>query len=207
MVHYHQSSPRANVVCGPAPSSVLLPSLTPSLSLWWYFFVEIFDHFRDFFLLVFNVHLFLWVVPICIRFRHDALFALFLLLGVQSIFKPHPTIGDVSLYLSLSTLFPAQASYLRTPLPTALMYLYSALLFPLFAHLFLKLGSANANFLYAAGLICSLGGILGWIDWAWAGGRYLWELEREAGLDEILEEDEVLEAKAGQHTTRTVMQL
>lgn len=51
------------------PHSLLLPTLTPSLSLWWYFFIEIFDHFRDFFLLVFNVHLLAWVVPICLRFR------------------------------------------------------------------------------------------------------------------------------------------
>ncbi|KAJ1030044.1 hypothetical protein NDA16_000957 [Ustilago loliicola] len=31
--------------------------LTPNLGLWWYFFMEIFDHFRDFFLLTFNIHL------------------------------------------------------------------------------------------------------------------------------------------------------
>ncbi|CAO1631265.1 unnamed protein product [Sympodiomycopsis kandeliae] len=192
---------------------LLLPSLTPSLSLWWYFFVEIFDHFRGFFLLVFNAHVVIWTIPVCVRFRHDPLYAVFLLLGVQSIFKAYPTAGDVSLYVSLSTLFTAQASYLRTPLPTVLLYAYSAFLIPSFGHLFLTLGSANANFLYAVGLVGSLGGIMGWIDWAWAGGRYLWELEREAGLDEQSEEDRIeresvtSSQEKGVRYTRTVVQL
>ena len=32
-----------------------LPDLTPNPGLWWYFFTEMFDHFRAFFLMVFSV--------------------------------------------------------------------------------------------------------------------------------------------------------
>lgn len=32
-----------------------LPDLTPTTGLWWYFFTEMFDHFRPFFLMVFTV--------------------------------------------------------------------------------------------------------------------------------------------------------
>jgi GPI-anchor transamidase subunit U len=32
-----------------------LPDLTPNPGLWWYFFMEMFDHFRPFFLMVFSV--------------------------------------------------------------------------------------------------------------------------------------------------------
>lgn len=32
-----------------------LPDLTPNTGLWWYFFTEMFDHFRPFFLMVFSV--------------------------------------------------------------------------------------------------------------------------------------------------------
>lgn len=32
-----------------------LPDLTPNVGLWWYFFTEMFDHFRSFFLMVFSV--------------------------------------------------------------------------------------------------------------------------------------------------------
>lgn len=34
---------------------LLLPDLTPNSGLWWYFFTEVFDHFRPFFLMVFSV--------------------------------------------------------------------------------------------------------------------------------------------------------
>ena len=37
------------------PHSLTLPDLTPNTGLWWYFFTEMFDHFRPFFLMVFNV--------------------------------------------------------------------------------------------------------------------------------------------------------
>jgi len=32
-----------------------LPDLTPNCGFWWYFFTEMFDHFRPFFLMVFTV--------------------------------------------------------------------------------------------------------------------------------------------------------
>lgn len=35
--------------------SLTLPDLTPNTGLWWYFFTEMFDHFRPFFLMVFSV--------------------------------------------------------------------------------------------------------------------------------------------------------
>lgn len=50
-------------------ASLTLPDLTPNPGLWWYFFTEMFDHFRPFFLMVFSVHLCLYVAPICIKFQ------------------------------------------------------------------------------------------------------------------------------------------
>jgi phosphatidylinositol glycan class U len=39
-----------------SPSDRLsLPDLTPNPGLWWYFFTEMFDHFRPFFLMAFSV--------------------------------------------------------------------------------------------------------------------------------------------------------
>ncbi len=35
-------------------TSLTLPDLTPNPGLWWYFFTEMFDHFRPFFLMVFS---------------------------------------------------------------------------------------------------------------------------------------------------------
>lgn len=50
-------------------SSLLMADLTPNLGLWWYFFMEMFDHFRDFFLLTFNVHVASYVLPLAIKYR------------------------------------------------------------------------------------------------------------------------------------------
>lgn len=48
---------------------LLLPDLTPNVGLWWYFFIEMFDSFRNFFLCVFQLHLAVYVGGLCIRLR------------------------------------------------------------------------------------------------------------------------------------------
>lgn len=48
---------------------LLLPDLTPNVGLWWYFFIEMFDSFREFFLCVFQLHLVIYVGGLCIRIR------------------------------------------------------------------------------------------------------------------------------------------
>ena len=50
---------------------LLLPDLTPNVGLWWYFFIEMFDAFRAFFLGVFWLHLGGYVVGLTIRIRYD----------------------------------------------------------------------------------------------------------------------------------------
>ena len=46
---------------------LLLPDLTPNVGLWWYFFIEMFDSFRAFFLGVFWLHLAGYVGGLCLR--------------------------------------------------------------------------------------------------------------------------------------------
>ncbi|KIJ11802.1 hypothetical protein PAXINDRAFT_15378 [Paxillus involutus ATCC 200175] len=87
-------------------ASLTLPDLTPNPGLWWYFFTEMFDHFRPFFLMVFSVHLVIYILPICIKFQHDALYASFLLVGILGIFKAYLTLADPGLFLSMFVLFP-----------------------------------------------------------------------------------------------------
>lgn len=48
---------------------LLLPDLTPNVGLWWYFFIEMFDSFREFFLCVFQLHLVIYVPGLVIRLR------------------------------------------------------------------------------------------------------------------------------------------
>jgi GPI-anchor transamidase subunit U len=46
-----------------------VPDLTPNVGLWWYFFTEMFDHFRSFFLMVFTAIVIIGTIPITIKFQ------------------------------------------------------------------------------------------------------------------------------------------
>jgi phosphatidylinositol glycan class U len=90
--------------------------LAPNVGMWWYFFTEMFDHFRAFFLGVFQVrcalavliqlHTLIYVAPVCIRLRHQPLFATLILVGVISTWKSYPTLGDLGLWAGLLGCFP-----------------------------------------------------------------------------------------------------
>ncbi|KAK0213150.1 PIG-U-domain-containing protein [Desarmillaria ectypa] len=152
-------------------ASLTLPDLTPNPGLWWYFFTEMFDHFRPFFLMVFSVHLLIYIAPICIKFQYDTLYATFLLVGVLGIFKAYPTLSDPGLFLSMISLFPEIYPYFRHPIVTSLLHLHAAMLLPLFHKLWLAQGTGNANFFYASTLVfaCANGAAL--VDCIWAGLR------------------------------------
>lgn len=84
---------------------LLVPDLTPNSGLWWYFFIEMFDSFRAFFLGVFWLHLASYVGGFTARLRRQPLFIITSLLGIFAIFKPYPSISDASLYFALLPLY------------------------------------------------------------------------------------------------------
>lgn len=84
---------------------LLLPDLTPNVGLWWYFFIEMFDSFREFFLGVFWLHLAGYVGGLSVRVRSQPLFIITCLLGIFAIFKPYPSISDTSLYFAMLPLY------------------------------------------------------------------------------------------------------
>lgn len=53
---------------------ILMTELTPNVGLWWYFFTEMFEDFRNFFLGVFQLHLLIYLVPLCIKLRYSCRF-------------------------------------------------------------------------------------------------------------------------------------
>lgn len=84
---------------------LLLPDLTPNVGLWWYFFIEMFDSFREFFLGVFWLHMASYVGGLSFRLRKQPLFVVVSLLGIFAVFQPYPSIADVTLYLGLLPLY------------------------------------------------------------------------------------------------------
>ncbi|CAO3599059.1 unnamed protein product [Absidia cylindrospora] len=143
---------------------LFLPDLTPNVGMFWYFFIEIFDQFRSFFLMVFQFHTFIFVAPLCIRFRHHPVFVLTILCGIVAVFKSYPSVGDVTLYLALVPVHDELFKYCRYGFLVANLFLYSSVLAPIFWHLWIYAGSGNANFYYAITLVYNLGQVLLLID-------------------------------------------
>jgi len=154
-------------------AQITVTDLTPNIGLWWYFFIEIFEAFRNFFIGVFWIHLIGYVGALTIRLPEQPLFVISSLVGLITIFKPYPSISDVSLYLGLLPLYkhimPGESgsvSYVfltnsqtvtRYTFVAASVLLYTTLLGPAFYHIWIYAGSGNANFFYAITLVWSLG--------------------------------------------------
>ena len=155
-----------------------LSDLTPNVGLWWYFFIEMFDSFRAFFLGVFWLHLSSYTAGLTIRLRKQPLAVLTILLGVFSIFKPYPSIADTSLFLSMLLMHSHIFPLMRYSFVACSSLLYSVFLGPAFYHLWIYAGSGNANFFYAITLVWSLAQSLLVTDLAFAALRDEWELER-----------------------------
>ncbi|TVY44188.1 Phosphatidylinositol glycan anchor biosynthesis class U protein [Lachnellula subtilissima] len=119
---------------------LLLPDLTPNVGLWWYFFIEMFDSFRSFFLGVFWIHLSSYVFGLTIRVRRQPLIVLTVLLGIFAIFKPYPSISDTSLFLALLPLYRHVFPLMRYSFLASSTILYATLLGPAFYYLWIYAG-------------------------------------------------------------------
>lgn len=98
-----------------------LPDLTPNTGLWWYFFIEIFDPFRAFFLGVFWLHMLSYSLPFCLKFSRQPLAAVVLMLGITTIFEPYAHIGSAGAWLATLTLlghdFERMSAAANSPTP------------------------------------------------------------------------------------------
>ncbi|KAK5109094.1 hypothetical protein LTR62_007551 [Meristemomyces frigidus] len=165
-------------------TALTLPDLTPNPGLWWYFFIEMFDAFRSFFLGVFALHMLSYSVPFCLRFQKQPLTAVVLMMGIIAIFEPYANAGTAGAWLSalclLSHLFELSSLH-RYTFPAMATLLYSTFLGPAFHHLWIYAGSGNANFFYAITLVWSLALLIILTDTVYSALRDEWEAERPEG--------------------------
>ncbi|MBW0477735.1 hypothetical protein O181_017450 [Austropuccinia psidii MF-1] len=139
--------------------------LRPNLGLHWYFSIEMFDHFRLFFNLVLQIHLVIYVLPFLIKFKKEKVFGFIAMSGIIATFKSYPSIGDTTFAnVLLLVNYPELISHLRHPLLTISLYFYALCLLPAFHHLWMNLGSGNANFYYASSLVWAVANGLVFID-------------------------------------------
>ncbi|KAI9468453.1 MAG: PIG-U-domain-containing protein [Benjaminiella poitrasii] len=161
---------------------LFVSDLTPNIGMFWYFFIEIFDQFRSFFMIVFQFHTFIFTAPICIRLRKQPLFALTVLCGIMTIVKSYPSAGDAAFYLALISMHDNLFKYCRYGFLVANLFLYASVLAPIFWHLWIYAGSGNANFFYAITLIYNLGQVLLLIDFVYAALRREFDLEHPESI-------------------------
>lgn len=126
--------------------------LTPNIGMFWYFFTEVFELFVSFFTWIVQINAFVHVIPLSIFLRDDPFFAFFMILITSTIFQPYPSISSIGLFVSLIPqwfeLFPQmKKTFIITCAAVACMSLW-----PLFWHLWIVMGTANANFYFGATL-------------------------------------------------------
>lgn len=58
-----------------------------------YFFAEVFDFFRIFFLIVFHVNILFMILPLAIRLNHRPVFLAFVYVAISSMLKSYPSVS------------------------------------------------------------------------------------------------------------------
>ncbi|UJR37524.1 hypothetical protein I4U23_030226 [Adineta vaga] len=131
-----------------------VPDYTPNIGIFWYFFTEMFDHFRSLFVWTFQMHvLILYLFPFTLRLRNDPAFLFWLLCAVFCIFKSYPAYGDIAFYINYLPIWSFVFRYLRNGLVIICMMLVAILMAPITWYLWIYTGSANANFYFAMTLV------------------------------------------------------
>ncbi|KAH3768106.1 GPI transamidase subunit PIG-U family protein [Pelomyxa schiedti] len=124
--------------------------LTPNLGLFWYFFTEMFVHFRVFFTFVFQANVVIYVAPMTIRLRRWPLLLLWALLSVITIFKSYPSVADDALLFALFPLIWTYVRYTRYLVGAGIASICLAVLLPILWSMWIYEGTGNANFYYGA---------------------------------------------------------
>eukprot|EP01121_Diplochlamys_sp_Union-15-3_P008120 TRINITY_DN2133_c0_g1_i2.p1 TRINITY_DN2133_c0_g1~~TRINITY_DN2133_c0_g1_i2.p1 ORF type:complete len:236 (+),score=1.23 TRINITY_DN2133_c0_g1_i2:97-804(+) len=133
--------------------TLTVSDLTPNIGLFWYFFTEVFLHFREFFLFIFQYHVFLYFIPLTMRLNHHPVFIFWVLIATIAIFKSYPSVGDIALHLSLFPLFHHKLQEMKYGFIVAIAFVCVTILTPIIWRMWIYSGTGNANFYYALNLV------------------------------------------------------
>ncbi|XP_057525385.1 uncharacterized protein LOC130804800 [Amaranthus tricolor] len=126
--------------------------LSPNIGVLWYFFAEVFDIFRNFFLLVIHMNILFMILPLAIRLRHRPCFLAFVYVAMSSMLKTYPSVADSALCLGLFGLFVNQLADMQFSFVLFCGYVGVNLLSPIMHNLWIWRGTGNANFYYATAI-------------------------------------------------------
>lgn len=126
--------------------------LSPNIGVLWYFFAEVFEFFRSFFLMVFHLNILFMILPLAIRLKHRPCFLAFVYIAISSMLKSYPSVGDSALYLGLLGLFANELAEMHFSFFLFCGYIGVSLLSPVMHNLWIWRGTGNANFYFATGI-------------------------------------------------------
>lgn len=129
-----------------------LEDLSPNIGVLWYFFAEVFDFFREFFLIVFHVNILFMLLPLAIRLCHRPCFLALIYIAISSMLKSYPSVGDSALYLALLGWFVYELAEMQFSFFLFCGYVGVTLLSPVMHNLWIWRGTGNANFYYATAM-------------------------------------------------------
>lgn len=126
---------------------------TPNFGLYWYFFAEMFDHFRLFFVAIMQLMIFVPVIPLTIKYWNDPELLIYAALTWITVIKPYPSINEYGVCFALIPLFQHLIPFVRQILVSAVMIIVSTVLAPVTWHQWIVTGAGNSNFYYAMTLV------------------------------------------------------
>ncbi|KAK1281863.1 hypothetical protein QJS10_CPB22g01093 [Acorus calamus] len=126
--------------------------LSPNIGVLWYFFAEVFDFFRVFFLLVFHMNILFMILPLAIRLYHRPCFLAFVYIAISSLLKSYPSVGDSALYLGLLGFFINELAEMHFSFLLFGGYIGLSFLSPVMHNLWIWRGTGNANFYFATAI-------------------------------------------------------
>jgi len=130
-----------------------VPDLRPNTGLFWYFFIEMFEHFRSLFIYSFQINVtLLYFIPLSIRFRNDPMLLATSLLSLTATFKSYPCLGDVGFVLALLPCWKHLFNYIQQGFLVGCSFFVTTALAPTVWYLWIYSGSANANFYFGVTL-------------------------------------------------------
>ena len=127
--------------------------LTPNIGLFWYFFTEMFDHFRALFISALQINAtVLYLIPLTLHLKDEPFFLAFTLTALTTVFKSYPCLGDVGFYFSLLPIWKHLFFFMQQTFVTTCFLIITSVLGPSVWNLWIYAGSANANFFFGVTL-------------------------------------------------------
>ncbi|KAL9656229.1 hypothetical protein ABK040_007844 [Willaertia magna] len=145
-----------------------LNDLTPNWGNFWYFFIEVFDDFRLFFLIIFHLHVLAYIIPMTIRFKNDGLFWCLIQIAIISVFKAYPCLGDFYFYMTLLVIYKDLAQYMRYGFVIVSLLMCSMFVGPICFNTWIYKGTGNANFFYFMTLMFLVANVLVIVEFVFA---------------------------------------